>query len=75
MEIFWKSSGKKKKKREKKLREPESFGIERAFWKQTEKEKGKRKKERMKEWESLLEGEGVGKRRGCGQNSVHVCGG
>ena len=38
-----KSSGKKKKKREKKLREPESFGIERAFWKQTEKEKGKRK--------------------------------
>ena len=39
MEIKWK----KKKKREKKLREPESFGIERAFWKQTEKEKGKRK--------------------------------
>ena len=29
----------------------------------------------MKEWESLLEGGGVGKRRGCGQNSVHVCGG
>ena len=66
---------KKKKKREKKLREPESFGIERAFWKQTEKEKGKRKKERMRECESLLEGGGVGKRRGCGQNSVHVCGG
>ena len=39
LEIKWK----KKKKREKKLREPESFGIERAFWKQTEKEKGKRK--------------------------------
>ena len=46
VEIFWKSSG-KKKKREKKLREPESFGIERAFWKQTEKEKGKN--ERMRE--------------------------
>ena len=41
LEIKWKK--KKDKEREKKLREPESFGIERAFWKQTEKEKGKRK--------------------------------
>ena len=41
MEIKWKK--KKKKESEKKLRGPESFGIERAFWKQTEKEKGKRK--------------------------------
>ena len=36
--------------------------------------KQKRKKERMREWESLLEGVGVGKRKGCGQKSVHVCG-
>ena len=29
----------------------------------------------MREWESLLEGVGVGKRKGCGQKSIHVCGG
>ena len=52
---------KKKKKREE---------IERAFWKQTEKEKGKN--ERMRELSGRWR---CGKKRGCGQNSVHMCGG
>ena len=35
------------------MREPESFGIERAFWKQTEKEKGKNERafRKVKVWE------------------------
>ena len=64
-----KSSGKKKKEREETERAGELWNWESLHG------KGKRKNERMKEWESLLEGGGVGKRRGCGQNSVHMCGG